>query len=142
MDPSGPGEVDDPKPGWRRPLPASGGRNGSTEHLDRYRLDPRAEGARLVVLDLELHEHVEIGELFHQRVGAGVGLDAVGGGVERDADHAARLQVGERVAARVHGGDGYALEQAGMPRDRIEHGAVVGPVAGVGLDEERMGECR
>nr|WP_307867104.1 hypothetical protein [Variovorax sp. E3] len=99
---------------------------------------PRSQFGHLLALHLDLHAHAERRDAAPQRIGIRIVRKAQQRHVESNADHALCLQFlqlrGRCVV--VHHGD--ALEAASAAADGVEHAAVVGAVARVGADQQRV----
>ena len=98
----------------------------------------RHHANELVVLDLDIHEHVELDESIEERLGVAVVIDAVVRDVPCHADHSGALEPLQVVECRVVAHHGDTLVTPRTARDRIEHAGIVEPIARVRADQERV----
>ena len=92
----------------------------------------------LVVLDLDIDEHVERDELLQERLRVAVVVDAVVRDVPCHADDALALERPQLVQGRVVCDHGDALVASRTARNRIEHAGIVEAIAGVRADQQRV----
>src|SRR5262249_7803294 len=91
------------------------------QDFDRNSFDPRFVHQKLIILDLEIEEHVEVSEALHQSVGMLVVIVSVECRIDCGSDDTLRpelLQVRD-VHIKIDNCD--ALESALHIRDRIKH---------------------
>jgi hypothetical protein len=108
------------------------------QDLDRNCCDPRLVHQELVIFDLQIQKHIEIGESLHQAGAVLVIRVAVKRRIDRDAYDALRLQSLQGSDADIQIDDCDALEAPLTFRDRIEETGIVAFVAGIWLHEKCM----
>src|SRR5262245_6525127 len=108
------------------------------QNLHRDFFDPRRVHQELLVLDLEIEIHVEIGKPAHQAGGLAVVVVTVESRIDRGANDAARLVLLQRRNVRIEVNDGDPLETPLACFNRIEHAGIVASVTRIWLHEERM----
>ena len=108
------------------------------QDLHRDLLDPRRIHQELIVLDLEIEEHVQVGEALHQAVGVLVVIIAVDCWIDRCTDDALRLQCLQRRGIGVEIHDRDTLEAAFAFGNRIEHAGVIALITRVRLHQQRV----
>src|SRR5262245_256850 len=108
------------------------------QDLDRNGRDPWLVHQELVIFDLQIQKHVEIGEPVHQAGSVLVILVAVKCRIDRDAYDPLRLQLLQRSGANIRIDDCDALEAPLAFRDRIEETGIVAFVSGIWLHQECM----
>ena len=92
----------------------------------------------LIVLDLDIDQHVERDDFFQQRFRVAVVIDAIVRDIPCHTDDAPVLQRSQIVHGDVLGHHGDALVASRIAGDRIEHASVVEAVAGVRANQQRM----